>query len=478
MAIIRCAAPWRARYGLALLAALAAQCVAACGGGGGGGNPPPPPQNQAPTADIDASTVLGNAPFAVDFTGGGSTDPDGSIAAYQWDLDGDGFVDHDSPLPKVTHMYTTPGTVTVVLQVVDDDGAADTTTVPIIVGAPAPDRVVVSTDGDGSDPAFSMVTVAGNPAAAFRQDGNQKLVFARATDAQGGGWTLADIAVEQVGYCSLSIVNGVPAVAYVRTSDMSLNYTEADDATGSAWHMPVDTGYVVPDWRAAPTLLSADGFPAIVFEQQNQATLQTEVHYARALDASGDAWPEASTRVSAPGMGGATPGAEIVGGRPAVAFEGGGVVYTRALDSAGSAWPIAPVFVGAINNPDGYYQLAIVRGRAAILCRSDDGLLLAHAADDAGDAWGGLDVIMPPSVPIAHYQRLALVGGFPMVAFELTTGSTMQLLVGDDIAGLEFSTRLEVDPANSDGCGLLDVGGRPGVMFRDIGTEDIIFRRL
>ena len=66
--------------------------------------------------------------------GAGSTNPDGSIASFQWDFDDNTLVDFQSASPA-THMFTLPQTVTVTLRVVDDQGAADTDTVPIIVRA-------------------------------------------------------------------------------------------------------------------------------------------------------------------------------------------------------------------------------------------------------------------------------------------------------------------------------------------------------
>ncbi|MGQ0835255.1 MAG: PKD domain-containing protein [Gammaproteobacteria bacterium] len=72
------------RFALAVGGVLLAAALAACGGGGGGSTPtPPPPANQAPTANAgpDQTAVAGGT---VTLNGGGSTDPDGSIATFAW----------------------------------------------------------------------------------------------------------------------------------------------------------------------------------------------------------------------------------------------------------------------------------------------------------------------------------------------------------------------------------------------------------
>ena len=75
----------------------------------------PPP---GPVALFTATTPrTGDTPLTVSFDGTLST---GDPSGYQWDFDGDGIV--DSIDPKPTHTYTTPGTYTVTLTVVNLTG--------------------------------------------------------------------------------------------------------------------------------------------------------------------------------------------------------------------------------------------------------------------------------------------------------------------------------------------------------------------
>ncbi|WP_092691658.1 PKD domain-containing protein [Halorientalis regularis] len=79
--------------------------------------------NQVPTAEFQISTASGNNQYNID--GSGSSDPDGSIATYEWDLDDDGiFDDETGQTPGKTKIDADR----VSLRVTDDSGDADTAT--------------------------------------------------------------------------------------------------------------------------------------------------------------------------------------------------------------------------------------------------------------------------------------------------------------------------------------------------------------
>jgi PKD repeat protein len=100
------------------------------------------PQNQVPTAAFTApAVVLAGEP--VSFDGSASSDPDGSIAGYKWDLDGDGAFETDTGTAAMTsRSYSAAGTVTVRLRVTDNGGAVGEASHAVIVNAvnvpPAP----------------------------------------------------------------------------------------------------------------------------------------------------------------------------------------------------------------------------------------------------------------------------------------------------------------------------------------------------
>ena len=88
--------------------------------------------NQAPVARITASSLKGTAPLAVNFSGSGSTDADGSIAAHAWTF-GDGGTATGA---TASRSYGTPGSYTVQLTVTDNAGLTAATSVTITVDAP------------------------------------------------------------------------------------------------------------------------------------------------------------------------------------------------------------------------------------------------------------------------------------------------------------------------------------------------------
>ena len=90
-----------------------------------------PVNGQPPIAIADSSApTSGSAPLAVSFSSAGSYDPDGTIAAFDWDF-GDGGT---STLASPVHSYATAGTYTASLVVVDNSGLsspADTVTIVV-----------------------------------------------------------------------------------------------------------------------------------------------------------------------------------------------------------------------------------------------------------------------------------------------------------------------------------------------------------
>ncbi len=87
------------------------------------------PGNQPPIADAN-NPYNGTVNEPVQFNGSGSSDPDGTIVAYDWDF-GDGSTGSG---PTPIHTYTADGSFTVTLTVTDDMGASDSTTRTATIG--------------------------------------------------------------------------------------------------------------------------------------------------------------------------------------------------------------------------------------------------------------------------------------------------------------------------------------------------------
>ncbi len=86
-----------------------------------------PAGNLPPLAVASATPSSGTAPLAVTLSAAGSSDPDGSIVGYSWDL-GDGSAPVQSA--QVSHVYA-QGSYTATLTVTDDQGLTNVATVTI-----------------------------------------------------------------------------------------------------------------------------------------------------------------------------------------------------------------------------------------------------------------------------------------------------------------------------------------------------------
>ncbi|MEM6337443.1 MAG: PKD domain-containing protein, partial [Bacteroidota bacterium] len=84
--------------------------------------------NESPRARFSASTTRGTAPLSVRFDATASSDPDGSVDAYNWTF-GDGRTGTGA---TIEHRYATPGSYSVRLIVADDDGATGSSTIQIV----------------------------------------------------------------------------------------------------------------------------------------------------------------------------------------------------------------------------------------------------------------------------------------------------------------------------------------------------------
>jgi PKD repeat protein len=122
-----------------------------------------------PTAAFAADTANPTATQPLGFDGSGSSDPDGTIAAYEWDF-GDGG---EGSGAHPTHSYAHSGDYTVTLIVVDNDGQSDEVSHTIHVSDAAPQAgfsiapltaiatQAVAFDGSASgDPDGSIVSYA------------------------------------------------------------------------------------------------------------------------------------------------------------------------------------------------------------------------------------------------------------------------------------------------------------------------------
>jgi uncharacterized membrane protein YgcG len=116
-------------------------------------------QPGGPVAALAASTQAPQTGAQVRFDASGSSDPDGSIAAFKWDLDGDGTFERDTGTnPVTTRFYAAPDKVTVTVRVCDNSGKATDQTTLLDVSGPA----VTAPPAEGPAAAACPQTSGGN----------------------------------------------------------------------------------------------------------------------------------------------------------------------------------------------------------------------------------------------------------------------------------------------------------------------------
>ncbi len=213
-----------------------------------------PPPNQAPTAAITAST----SGLTANVSGTTSSDPDGTIASYSWNL-GDSTT---ATGPTVSRTYAAAGTYTVTLTVTDDDGATATTSTTVTVTAPPVatalvedtfDRAVPS--GWGAAPTGGAWTVAGGAASALRVTGGQGEV----TLAPGSTRTMTSAGVSTT------------------TTDSTVAFSLSDIPTGGGAYTSIFGRQVGTGSYAANVWVKSTGAVALVLKQGTTVLSNTTV---------------------------------------------------------------------------------------------------------------------------------------------------------------------------------------------------------
>jgi len=93
--------------------------------------------NKPPIAAFTASPVTPYTGEPVTFDASEARDPDGDIASYEWDFNGDGIIDTSTADPIITYEFPSSGLKAVSLRVSDYEGASSRYSYNIEVTAPA-----------------------------------------------------------------------------------------------------------------------------------------------------------------------------------------------------------------------------------------------------------------------------------------------------------------------------------------------------
>jgi len=218
-----------------------------------------PPVNQAPTA----SFTFNCTDLTCDLDGNTSSDPDGSISSYSWDL-GDG---NTSTSASLSHAYASAGSYTVILTVTDNEGATGFVSQTVTVTDPpvnqpptssfsyVANELMVDFTSNSSDPEGSLsnwswdfgdgsTSTQANPSYEYATEGTYT-VSLMVTDAGG----LSDTSVQNVTL-SIAPVVITPLVKDIAQSNLSgiageellFSFDVPVDATSVTFTMSGGTG--------------------------------------------------------------------------------------------------------------------------------------------------------------------------------------------------------------------------------------------
>ena len=197
--------------------------------------------NSPPVAKANANPTDGNQPLEVNFNASGTGDPDGTITKYEWDFDGDGFYDWESPTSGTPPPYTydDDGTYDAVLRVTDNyiPAATDTDTVQITVTNTPPTADAQASPTSGTKP----LTVYFNDGNSYDPDGT---IVKWEWD-----WT------DDGAYDWWSTVNGDAQYTYIDHGDFTakLRVTDDDDVASTDTVGIHVNAAPVADLQASPT---------------------------------------------------------------------------------------------------------------------------------------------------------------------------------------------------------------------------------
>jgi len=445
--------------------------------------------NQAPIAVVSADpsepTVV---PLVAVFDASGSSDPDGEIVQYDWDMDDDDIFERVDAGPDagMTYWMLIPDEKTAQVRVIDNDGLSDIAAVTVtgLYG----DWEIVTLDNVGADAGegCSLALVDGWPAVAYYHMGDQCLMLVRAANQLGTGfWHLPQILTppgppDEGAYPSLAVISGNPAIAYLDFGVSEVRFLRATNIAGGEWaNAPVT---VFAALGTDLSLCQVDGRPAMVYQ-----TTGNDIFYHRALDVYGADWSGLPREIDGSPDDHFDPVLAVIGDTPGCTFmrdvgPKNILMYVHATDVAGADPWNDPVTVYAhIEDSAGYLgDLAMVEGNPAVTFNrcpdeTDRGVPMFVRSASPEGASGTWSVDPPLEVSAEHSgsvrTSLAVINYVPhVVYYDFNLGSLWHVW-GRNAAGTEWMEPVLIDDGDGHNvgahCSLANINGRPGVAYQD-----------
>ena len=319
--------------------------------------------NQWPVAVAQSNVMGGNIPLNVQFSSTGSTDPDGTLAAYSWDF-GDGYT---STSANPAHTYNTPGSYVVSLMVTDDEGAV--TTQALALNVTAPNQLPVTMASAAPQSGQPPLDVAFSARGSYDPDGrlgNFHWIFGDGTDTWGptayqtfyspGVYTVTLTAYDDRGGSSTDTVTvyvgqpNQPPVAIASAAPLNgngplnVNFNSASsydpDGTLTAYLWEFGDGNISTQANPTHTYPSQGSYQAVLTVTDNLGLTHSD---SLTVSVYGVALPPDQTAVSAPGESVTyTLMVNYLGAEPNATFD-------VSVNITGAQWSVdAPATVGPI----------------------------------------------------------------------------------------------------------------------------------
>lgn len=268
-------------------------------------------------------------------------------------------------------------------------------------------------------------------------------------------------------FISGALIAGKPAVSYYDRITRSVMFARNSATDGSGvWVVYVAAVFTNgDDYARATSLAELDGKPAIAY-----STYLSGLRLARCSTASGSgAW--SNTMVSA--AGGTYCSMAVVGGLPAIAFEGsGGLKY--ALNSATNGlggWTTNTV--DATSGAGDYCSLTVVGGFPSIGYYDNASDDLKFARNSASNGLGSWAVVtVSTNGDVGQYASLADVGGFPAMTY-LARPNAWMYARATNAAGTGSWTSFILETDIGVEGSLAMVNGRPAVSYGTSGSRGL-----
>jgi DNA-binding beta-propeller fold protein YncE len=205
-------------------------------------NTPPAADPKGPYTGIEGQ--------AISLDGSGSSDSNGSIVLYEWDIDNDGTYDYSSSSPAQSHTYTLPGVYTIKLRVTDNLGSTGEATTTAGISAINPTASFTVTPAIGTEPLtvnFTNASSGYNLPLSYEWDfENDGIVDSTDRDPAfvymiPGIYTVKLVVRDSTGYTDTLIRTN-----YVTVAPSNTFYTLTVYINGSGWVTSVPSGINCP----------------------------------------------------------------------------------------------------------------------------------------------------------------------------------------------------------------------------------------